>query len=338
MGLSGIYAYQGFAVSDLTGDRFVITALDSASSYPKYYVYSSAGVSLTSSTITNSAYYPNAVRGLPGGGFAVAMAVSVSSSYLYQFTELSTNTFASVASVYTGLQGGNGGNFSVNYALHVTPQNQLWFHNIFPTGTTGTGATRAWFTSANNNASTDIAISGSIPMMLCPTATGTPVGLYLNGGGSDITGYICNVSSYGVSTTLNGIRCDTNSAVSGYYPYLRAAPYIGNTVLLVYNDVLNSNYLSFTVITAPNYSGGAFIANTTPSAVSSFATPNYPLVGVAANTATAGGVGQVQTNGTAVLNSNYSASTAAQAFDYQTRDGLGVRGTISGRTVTLLGN
>ena len=339
MGLSGIYAYQTFAVSDLTGDRFVITALDSATSYPKYYVYSSAGSQLTSGNITNSAYNPNAIRGLPGGGFAVAVVVNASSSYLYQFSELSANNFTSLStSPYIGLQGGNGSNFNVNYALHVTPQNQTWFYSLFPTGGSGTGATRAWFASANQAASTDIALGSTVPIMLCPTSIGTPVGLYLNGGGSDIVGYLCNVGSYASYGTLNGIRCDTNAALGGYYPYLRAVPYIGNTVLLVYNDALNSNYLSFTVITAPNYSGGAFIANTTQSAVSSFATPNYPLVGVAANTAAAGGVGQLQTNGTAVLNSNYSASTPAQAFDYQTPSGLGVRGTISGRTVTLLGN
>lgn len=338
MAFSSRYNYQGFAVSDLTGDRFIITASDSGTGFPRYYIYNASGTLITSALMISSLAYPNAVRGMPGGGFAVAAVYAASATYLFQYTELSTNTFAQIAtSPFTSLYGGNGSNYNVNYALHATPQNQLWYYSLFPDGG-GSGAQRTWFSSANQSVNTDISPGASLSFMLCPTSIGTPVGLQLNGGTTDITAYICNAGSYGVSTNLTGIRCDTNAAVSNYFPHLRAVPYIGNTVLLVYNDALNSNFLSFTVITAPNYSAGGFVANTTPSTVSSFATPNYPLVGVAANTAAAGGVGQVQTNGTAVLNSNYSASTAAQAFDYQTPDGRGVRGTISGRTITLLGN
>jgi hypothetical protein len=66
----------------------------------------------------------------------------------------------------------------------------------------------------------------------------------------------------------------------------------------------------------------------------------YVFQGVATTTAPAGGTGEVQTVGTALLNSNYSASVSAQAFDHNTPNGSGIagnKGTIVGRTVNLLG-
>jgi hypothetical protein len=56
---------------------------------------------------------------------------------------------------------------------------------------------------------------------------------------------------------------------------------------------------------------------------------------VSQTAAPAGGVGTVQTNGSAVLNSNYSASTTGQFFDFDTPNTFGVKGSISGRNVTM---
>jgi hypothetical protein len=77
------------------------------------------------------------------------------------------------------------------------------------------------------------------------------------------------------------------------------------------------------------------------STSSSLSIQNTILSGVAGSTASAGSSAPIITNGQAVLNSNYSASTPVQSFDYQLPNGTGiqgVKGTISGRNVTLFGN
>lgn len=66
---------------------------------------------------------------------------------------------------------------------------------------------------------------------------------------------------------------------------------------------------------------------------------NHYFVGVSLTPCPAGGVGTVQTNGAAQLNSNYSASTPAQYFDFDINPAVpGVKGSISGRTVTMTRN
>lgn len=66
--------------------------------------------------------------------------------------------------------------------------------------------------------------------------------------------------------------------------------------------------------------------------------PNCPLVGVALTAAPAGGVGRVVSSGATTLNASYSATTPFGNFDHQTYGGMGVKGFISGRTVTLTGS
>jgi len=65
---------------------------------------------------------------------------------------------------------------------------------------------------------------------------------------------------------------------------------------------------------------------------------NTIFAGVALQTVPPGGAGLVQVNGTAQLGSTYPAGTTYRAFDHQSQGVPGVKGTITGRTITLQGN
>jgi len=117
-----------------------------------------------------------------------------------------------------------------------------------------------------------------------------------------------------------------------------------NTIMLY----LNANNLpSRAVISLGPYTATAnTVAGTTTSASlpvnpSTNGTLNgYIFQGVSVTAAPAGGTGIVQTNGTATLNSNYSASAPSSTFDYTMPNGsgiTGVKGNAVGRTVTLKG-
>jgi hypothetical protein len=75
-------------------------------------------------------------------------------------------------------------------------------------------------------------------------------------------------------------------------------------------------------------------APTTPLNISQ--SSGYYLAGVAVSDCPPGGTGQIQTNGVANLNSEYSTTTAFQGFDFQNPVTVGVKGTAAGRTVTMI--
>ena len=104
---------------------------------------------------------------------------------------------------------------------------------------------------------------------------------------------------------------------------------IYNTVPIYLSNIITSG--SSVSASVPVYPG--------PTSASP-AVSNAVLVGVANTTTAASGSGSITTNGSATLNSNYGTS-ANQTFDNQIPNGTavqGVKGSISGRNVTLFGN
>ena len=119
---------------------------------------------------------------------------------------------------------------------------------------------------------------------------------------------------------------------------------IGNSAVVAWCDT--NGYLYYAIVnTTPVSSNLPTVAGVT----SSTAIPVYPgattsstvigatFTGVAASTATAGGSGQVITNGAAKLNSNYT-NTASGAFDHTGTAINGVKGTYNGNIVNMQGN
>ena len=101
-----------------------------------------------------------------------------------------------------------------------------------------------------------------------------------------------------------------------------------------------SQYPCFFILnmTSASYSS-AVVAGTTASLPAYYPSQanGHILKGVSVTAATAGGTGVVQTNGQTQLNSQYPATTTAQAFDSTGTVTQGTKGTIVGRNVTMTG-
>lgn len=82
-----------------------------------------------------------------------------------------------------------------------------------------------------------------------------------------------------------------------------------------------------------SYSAQAVSGTTPVGPVTIDPSTGFSLIGVAASDCAAGGAGQVQTKGTAVLSSSYPTTT--QTFDFTNPVTYGVKGTVSNRVITL---
>jgi hypothetical protein len=120
------------------------------------------------------------------------------------------------------------------------------------------------------------------------------------------------------------------------------APLYGHTLLISFKNANNFPCFGFINAYPWNYSVALTAGVTTSNSAFAVAPSNgYIFQGVSVTSASAGGVGQVVINGPAQLNSNYSASTTLQAFDFQSPNGSaidGPKGTVVGRTVNLKGS
>lgn len=327
-------SYQGFALGSLSSDRFIIAATSASNSTITYWVYNNSGTQLATGTIGSAGFYVTAIQGHQSGGFSVFHQISSSAGRLDYFGESSTNTFTSVSQQSITSPAGTNptGTGGAVGKLFINQFNEAFFN--YPVS--GTTQTAFAFVSSLSGVGSWYATGGATSsstanIMLCvPTASGYRA--FIDMGSSNTVVGINNTSTKIVSTTLSSITVAANTQTAV------ASPLYGNVVVVVYPNSANSNFLHFSLITIPYNSVN--VLNTTSSVSDAVSLPiqTYPFVGVAANTAPAGGVGILQTKGVAQLNSNYSESTPAQSFDSQMPSGVGVRGTIVGRTITLLGN
>lgn len=104
---------------------------------------------------------------------------------------------------------------------------------------------------------------------------------------------------------------------------------------MVAGGLNTSNQPAFSIVAISDYSVTASItAGVSQSNPVTIDTSNgFSLIGVAASDCAAGGAGQVQTKGTAVLSSSYPTTT--QTFDFTNPVTYGVKGTVSNRVITL---
>jgi len=160
------------------------------------------------------------------------------------------------------------------------------------------------------------------------------------------------MNQYLFSSGSGGVPASLTLTLTGISPYSSTNSQLQNmTPMAGYNTLLtfiNGSLQPYMVI-INSYPYTATTSVTSGSSLSSALAVNpgtsgtlngYILQGVSATTAGVGGSGLVQTNGTATLNSNYSASAPATTFDYTMPNGTGisgVKGTAIGRTVTLKG-
>lgn len=351
-------AYMGgmsyaFGLASLSNDRYVLAYSDSGTGgYLYYKVFdSTAAVVAGPSTAHSASSYSSVYCASTQNGFLIGGYYNGGAQYATYVANTSGNTF-SASGVFTAANNSSG-----NYGAFgaATPNGVM----MQPGASSGTSAS---FQLVNANP------GGTGYYVQVPSTANSTSFWILNGGftsagnavvvlmdatNSPSTRLFCFPPSgwdnsdpstwpSGTVTSLGLSIAPTTSTGALYSPQPCMAPLYGHTMLLCWKDA--NSYPTFGFINAYpwTYSTSLTSGVTTSASAFTVSPPNgYVFKGVSTTSAAAGGVGQVQLNGPAQLNTNYSASTAPAAFDFQQPNGTnidGVKGTISGRVVNLTGN
>jgi len=257
---------------------------------------------------------------------------SVNDTRFANFIEYSTNTFTqptyavgsagSFNNIYTFLAtNGNGSCYLMNYTSNVSTVR-------IPLATSATALTTV-------NSSVLTLASSAVGV----TATGNVVAI----GQNNTFPYNTNVGPCATGLTQVTLTGWTGPATRAECQQLRVIPLYGNLVLVGYL-VDNNDGMCFGTLQvngAPDSAvfSTADVSNGVPiyPTVTTSTTPaiaNTTFAGVAVTDCVAGGTGVIQTTGTTNLNSNYPTTTA-QTFDYTGQAAPGIKGTISGRSISM---
>jgi hypothetical protein len=325
-----------FALCTISGDRVVVVYQTSGTNL-NYAVYSStlaAVVAGTTAATDTSAVYGNAVCATPNG-FMVSTSRTTAASYnFYTFFEYSANLFTqpsfATASVFAANL--NAPTFTVsNYNGVVYSLVRNSATNASAYSMTGTSTSQV--VSASSTAIGVNTMGGGI------TAAGTPYVIF-----QDTTNLTTGVQSPNMTTvaSLTGWTAPT-SRTSNQTAQIRSIPLYGNMVLVAYL-IDTSTALVFgtlqingspdsAIFTTADATAGIPVYPLATTTVSPAVT-NTTFAGVAVTDCAAGGTGVIQTTGTTNLNSTYPTTTA-QTFDYTGQAAPGLKGTISGRSISM---
>jgi hypothetical protein len=322
-----------FALCTISGDRVVVVYQTGAATLT-YAVYSSTLAVVVAATVAatdSTAVSNNAICSTPNG-FVVTTFRSTANQYsFYTFFEYSANLFTQPSfalfnssignSVPTFLFTNNNGMPSFSYRTSATAAETV--------GYSGTGSIA--ISSIATTAVQVGTVGGGI------TAAGTPYMIW-----QDTTNKTTGVQSPNMTAvaSLTGWTAPTSRSAN---PQIRSVPLYGNMVLVAYL-VDSSNALVFGTLQINGTPDSAIFTTADATA----GVPVYPLAtttttgvitnttfaGVAVTDCAAGGTGVIQTTGTTNLNSTYPTTTA-QTFDYTGQAAPGVKGTISGRSISM---
>lgn len=328
---------NNFGVTSITDDRYAVTYLDSATTRPQYQVFNNANVNLVSATQIDAAVYSSVnITGNQNGGFLFS-GFSTNQKFA-AYTNTTANTFSQIVAPTTF---GGTANAVVGAPAATGPGGVSFFAygtaatTVSVAGYTQNGINSAFWSSAAGITFTNLT-SGNITVGT--TGYGTPVLVGVNSANN----MLLFEYSAAAATTLS--TAFTSLAGAAGMPSI--SPAYGNNIALAYLDA--SGYPTISIVTAYAGRQAAYLVNGTSASTgipiypyttaTSPAITNTIFAGVSAAAAAANTNGPVIINGPAQLNTQYSASTAYQAFDYQQQGSVGVRGTIVGRQVNLQGN
>ena len=327
---------NNFALCTISGDRVVVVYLTTATNL-NYAVYSStlaAVVAGTTAVTDTTTVYGNAVCATPNG-FMVSASRGTAATYnYYTFFEYSANLFTqpsfATASVFAANL--NAPTFTVsnyNGVVYSLVRNNTTSASMY--AMTGTSTTQVLVATSTAIGTTTIG-SGI-------TAAGTPYMIY-----QDTTNLTTGVQSPNMTTvaSLTGWTAPT-TRTSNETVQIRSVPLYGNMVLVAYL-IDTSTALVFgtlqingspdsAVFTTADATAGVPVYPLATTTVSPAIT-NNTFAGVAVTDCAAGGTGVIQTTGTTNLNSTYPTTTA-QTFDYTGQAAPGLKGTISGRSISM---
>lgn len=331
---SGTSNNAGFDMSAMTNNRFVV-AFGNASSQLTYSVITDTLTNVQTNTITGSYYQSASVAATPSGGFVVSAKQNNAAIYFANVVATSSTTYSPINSFTTDSSFINSSPFSNSMATTAQGIVATPFYNNTGTGLVYTydGSTTSAQTQLYSIASSLCGVVGVATM-----PNGQVMSVYFNTSGSAYNWFVHN---------LNGQNPSNFSSGTFSLPYTPASnPQVQVTSL--FDNVIAVTYLastSYPVLRIEAVASQTYTTNIT-AGVSSTSVPGYIpsqsngyiFKGVATTSALAGGTGTVQNVGTAQLNSNYSASTAYQAFDSTGTLVQGTKGTIVGRNVNMTGN
>lgn len=327
------------SVASITNDRYIIT-YSNFSNYPTYRVYDNTNTQLVGDTVVSSNDRRNVCgAGFSTGGFLVTGRATNNVQFYSTFINSSGNSFSGVQTE-TGLAGAanittakcSSNTFGGVCVAGAYAATQTGIFTVDYFGNQPAPATT--MTSIIDTFSTGIGFTGSgVPLMAAVTTSGV-----LSIRGIRTT----NISETQLALNATLFQPLNNSVQS---PQISITPSYGGNAVIAFIDI--SYNLRFAIVCGTSLPVPMSLTANDPSTPvpiypgatsASPAIQNTIFAGVALQTVPPGGAGLVQVNGTAQLNSTYPAGTTYRAFDHQSQGVPGVKGTITGRTITLQGN
>ena len=357
------YLYSDTYGPSVTGNAYndhIAIFYAGTSTYPYAQILDSSLNAVTNFQVSSST---SSVIGMqvvptPNNGFFFRWDYS-SSAYNAQFIQTGATTYTQFGSTYS-TSNSNNTSYKNNFKAFYSGSNGgVWapsgYSNTYYLGinylnmqgsTLGYFSTQSPYSSSGGiyglQGSAGFGMTGNgCPVYVYPSALGTTTATFNIYGGN---------GSAAMQYSYPGTSKITTSATYSVsnQPQFSIAAGPGDTAFIFWSN--SSNYLTYMVVTiTPTYVPYAAIANTTPSngaailpGPSGTGIVNTAFIGVSNGAASAGGSASVTTNGSAVLNSNYSSSAPFQSFDHQMPNGgsgiQGTKGTMVGRNVNMTGN
>jgi hypothetical protein len=325
---------ENFALCTISGDRVVAVYLTTLTNL-NYAVYSNTLAVVVAGTTAASdggGVQSNAVCATPNGFTVSAYRVTANTYNFYTFFEYSANLFTqpayATASPFSSI--------STVYLFTVANNNGVVYTAVRNSATTAYlyamwGGTSTSVTSISTTAVSTLSVCCGI------TASGMPYLIW-----QDTTDKTTGVQSVGMAqvSSLTGWTSPTGRVSTAQ---IRSIPLYGNMVLVASLVDTNSALAFGTLQINGSPDSAVFTTADTTNNV-----PVYPLAtttvspaitnntfaGVAVTDCIAGGTGVIQTTGATNLNSTYPTTTA-QTFDYTGQAAPGLKGTISGRSISM---
>lgn len=333
----------GFSTAGLSDGRFMV-GYRNASGFATYQVFESTGASVGTQTFSSGTGVEGVTISATLNGGAMAYysdSTSLFSSYIYR----------------TAAGGYNQSTYNITSSL-TSAQNLAGKTIVSPSGTfvsfvnDSVTTRRVYFTDMGGTVSkapTTFSVAGSsAEPSTAATALSTGEIVLFNAGNVSATGTL-QVYAPGAFTPGGGVTPIVNNTMTlpvtanaqsglgaqttviGLYGSRCVIAFLANSTLLPYFGIVDTASSTYST----NLTAGVSQSN---ASLSISPSNGYYLAGISASACTAGGVGAIQTNGVAVLNSNYPSTTTSQAFDFTSQSvRSGVRGTVSGRNVIIEG-
>jgi hypothetical protein len=326
----------GCSITALTNARFAYGFITNSNFWPHVGVFNSSGTQLLAPTGPSVASSRNLSVSGTRSGFYVSYEASANyRSHFY--TETSTNTWS---------RGSDTANFGATQSVYgrratTGPNGIIYDYAASNVATTINIVILSPMVDSNSTVNYGVGVGGNYNgnYSISQAVTGYGDNVLVSWNNATTMNYLYNTAGYGIQTfgvlqNITGLSLGSTAAATTF----RATGMAGHNVLVATSNAAGA--LTYFIFNPNAYTySTALVAGTTPSNTTALSSAKgVALLGVSTTAAPANGSGTVQINGAAQLNSNYSATTAGQSFDFKNPVTFGAAGTISGRNVTLIGN